>query len=210
MKNVIKMSVVILMMTLTAATVVCQSRNTENGLVGKWFFPDFDGEIVILTFSERLLTRQSLEYNDIESIDFRYDNKSIYVREARGEEKWLDYEIQNSDVLILMEPEDHSERFMGKRIQNNNRVSSLSGKYINSNKVGLFESLEFLDRTNVRITGISMMGYRSPPFGGKYEISGSNLIITSSGDTIIFEIISDTIITGSAGFTDAVTVFIKQ
>jgi hypothetical protein len=70
--------------------------------------------------------------------------------------------------------------------------------------------VEFLDRTNVRITGVSLGGFRAPPFAGKYEISGTNLIITASGDSLVVIILSDNIILGTAGFSDDITVFIKQ
>ena len=101
-----------------------------------------------------------------------------------------------------------SDKIVGNRMQNN-RITSLSGKYKNSNEVGLFDSLEFLDKTNVRITGVSIGGFRAPPFAGKYEISGSNLVITASGGSIVLDILSDTIITGNTGL-GGVTVFIKQ
>jgi len=213
MKYFNKPIIAFMVLFFAAATGFCQSGNTANRLIGKWLFPDLDGDLLILTITENRITVQDIEdylddYND-EHMEIRLNSKSIFIKDGNNEEKLTDYEIQNNNVLVFINFEGSSGKITGHRIQNN-RISSIGGKFINSNGVGLFESVEFLDRTNVRITGVSIGGFRSPPFAGKYEISGSNLIITASGDSIVFLILSDTIIIGSAGFTDDITVFIKQ
>ena len=161
MKKYIITVIALVMVFFAAATGFCQSGNTGNRLIGKWLFPNFDGDSLILTINESLIILQDIEdylddYND-EQVEIRFDSKSIFIKDGNREEKLTDYEIKNNNVLVFINFDGSSDRYTGHRIQNN-RVTSLSGKFINSNNVGLFESLEFLDRTNARITGVSLGG----------------------------------------------------
>jgi len=214
MNSIKRMAIVLAMLSFLGAAAFAQALDHENGLVGRWLLPDFEGaEMAIFVFSERELSA----YFDIEDyldgfseqIGIRFDSASIFFVDNGMEEKWVDYKIENNNTLILMNPEDHSDRYVGYRMQDN--VTSLSGRFVNSNDVGFFESMDFIDGRNVRITGISMMGYRAPPFVAQYEISGSFLILHTPQGSMALNIISDTIIAGDTGlgFGD-MTVFIRR
>ena len=83
MRNVKKIAVVMLMITLIAVTAACQSKNTDNGLIGKWFFPHIGVQpfTLIITITENQLTMQDLE-GTTEGGDARFDNRSIFLSMA--------------------------------------------------------------------------------------------------------------------------------
>jgi hypothetical protein len=177
-----------------------QSSNSSTGLIGKWFF---DEEMVVIEFSRNRLSMKSIEDDDEDSEIYEYksDTKSIFF----DGEQW-DYELKDNNTLIMMDPDDHSNMITGKRLRNNH-LTFLTGKYKLVSDNGIFESLEFIDRVNVKIVA-GLAGYRTT-WAGKYEISGSNLILTINGASLIMEILADDIIVGDTIGNGSVSVFRK-
>jgi hypothetical protein len=199
MKN--KLVVTAFVILLVLLVVNCQAQST-NALIGKWFFDDLDGELAVVEFTQTRMTIINLEDDDGDAETFSYssDGRKIIFD---GEE--MNYTVQNGNVLTLSDAGGNV--YIGKKIQAN--VTTLTGRYELANDMGFIETIEFIDRSIVRLH-MEVMGITARPTH-QYRINGSNVIITDNKDTMVLEIIGDNIIKGNTfGGMGGDSVFIKR
>jgi len=202
MRNVKKITIAMLMITLTSATVVCQSRTPEAGLIGKWFFEEFDvGGMVVVEFMKTEVSVYVFSHNETLTCEYMADGKTIDM-----DGYLYSYTIQSGNVLKMTDL--FGNEFIGKKLQAN--ITSLIGRYELVNDVGFFTALEFIDTKTVAIHA-EMLGITNRTIFS-YRISGSNLIISNSGGSLALDIIGDRIIMGNIlGITNGEkSVFIKK
>jgi hypothetical protein len=199
MKNKLVVTALVILLVLLAADCHAQS---SNALIGKWFFDDLDGGLAVIEFSQTHITILNLEDDDGDAETFRYrsDGRKIVFD---GEE--MSYTVQNGNVLTLSDADGNA--YIGKKIQPN--VTTLTGRYELANDMGFIETIEFIDRSRVRLH-VEVMGVTARQTH-QYQISGSNVIITDNKDTMVLEIIGDNIIKGNTfGGMGGDSVFVKR
>jgi hypothetical protein len=186
---------------LLLVTVNCYAQNAR-ALIGKWFFEDLEGTMCIMEFTQTQVIFYPLEddEDDSEATSYRADSTTIII-----DGETMRYTIQNGNVLILSTPD--GDRYTGKKVQAN--VTVLTGKYQLVNDVGFIEMLEFLDRSTVRLH-MEVLGRTARPTY-QYKINGNRVIISDPKDSMILEIIGDTIIKGNTfGGLGGDSVFVKR
>jgi hypothetical protein len=179
--------------------VNCQAQSS-NALIGKWFFEDFDGDLAVIEFTQTHMTIYNFEIDDSETHRYSSDGKKIVID---GDE--MTYTIQNGNVLTMTD--SYGDEYVGKKIRAN--VTTLTGRYELANDMGFIEALEFIDRSTVRLH-MDVIGMTART-ANQYRISGSNVIITDNRDTMVLEIIGDSIIKGNTfGGMGGDSVFVKR
>jgi hypothetical protein len=186
------------MLALSAAN--CHAQNAR-ALIGKWFFEDFLGtEMALVEFTAATVNVLELEEDETETYSYQADGKTITID---GDE--LRYVIQNNISLVMTD--SGGNEYAGTKVQAN--PASLSGRYELANDMGFVETLEFIDKSTVRLH-MDLLG-RTTRTTHQYRISGSYLIISDPSGSITLEIIGNNLIKGNTfGGIGGDSIFIKR
>jgi len=173
--------------SLVLALVVLSCSAQKNSLIGTWRFT-YEGETFDVEFTQtRMLSKMLL--GDDPACGYRVDGNKVYALDEDGDIMPDAYFlIQDKNTLSFVVGD---KALPGKKIggstssSTSNQKNSIIGAYT-SNGESFLESIEIVDGKNA-VLNYDVVGMSSS-VPATYKITGTRLIVSANGDSILFDI----------------------